>query len=328
MLHCISSQVTTRLVFKFAYSLHAPYCRLSSTSSKATGSTPTKPKPHAAGTSTSLTAAKQQQQQQQRHEQQLQPAITPYNSRQPKSKALQPISAVHAVAKVAAAEAAVSAAAAVLVPSKASIKQASTAPPKAAHSTQQQKHTQVKDSSIGLQAAPAEMPCLQVEGTHTGPRRNSGPGAMRRTTAEAATATTSSACGSLLQASLQVSTTGGPSAAVGQSAPGQQAIKHGPAQPSTHDKHAAQLLQTQELLQTLALAGAGAGSATAAAPSAAAQLAAYGLTKRIRAQLRSAHGPPPFQRSALPRPASPPPVDLDGEYAHAALGLIRVVQQA
>lgn len=56
-----------------------------------------------------------------------------------------------------------------------------------------------------------------------------------------------------------------------------------------------------------------AGSAGLQQPSAAAQLAAYGLTKRIRAQLRSAHGPPAFQRSAPPlRPASPPPVVLDG----------------
>jgi hypothetical protein len=46
--------------------------------------------------------------------------------------------------------------------------------------------------------------------------------------------------------------------------------------------------------------------------SAAAQLAARGILKRLRAQLRSRHGPPAFQRGPLPRPASPPPVVLTG----------------
>lgn len=67
-----------------------------------------------------------------------------------------------------------------------------------------------------------------------------------------------------------------------------------------------------------AIPSTSAGSASSSAtvlPPAAAQLAAYGLSKRIRAQLRSAYGPPPFQScTALPpRPPSPPPVVLDGE---------------
>jgi hypothetical protein len=69
-------------------------------------------------------------------------------------------------------------------------------------------------------------------------------------------------------------------------------------------------------VQTFSSTGAGSASGGATVlPPAATQLAAYGLSKRIRAQLRSAYGPPPFQSSTAlrPRPASPPPVVLDGE---------------
>lgn len=284
--------------------MYTLYCRLASGSSKPPPANPlAKQKVLAAsGVSPGTTKPKQPQQQ-------LQP-ITASSIRHQK-QAFQPLSAVRAVARVAAAEAAVTAAAAALVPGKAAAgaKHVSKSNTKAPQHTQQRQHAQSQgmDDAAAATARSVQAMCLQVEGTQTGPRSllSSLPGVLRRVSADAvaAPAQHSTHGSSILQASL----TGGawPSA-------------HMPAQHSAPEQDM-QVLEAQGFLQTLSLGGAGAGTHGGPSLSAAAQLAAYGLSKRIRAQLRSAHGPPAFQRSALPpRPASPPPVVLDGVQCLAA----------
>lgn len=222
-------------------------------------------------------------------------AAAHHHSRDRIKQALQPISAVRAVATVAAAEAAVSAAAAALVPSKAPEPEParqSSGPGHKAQPHPQQPKSRPRTHTLNA-STPGAAGALQIAGTHAGPCRSS---SMRRATAEVAAGCASSSSGSM-QASVRASLTG-----TLQATHPNSAATQAPAQGPAPDEEVALL----PLIYPT-------GSAGLQQPSAAAQLAAYGLTKRIRAQLRSAHGPPAFQRSAPPpRPASPPPVVLDG----------------
>lgn len=202
---------------------------------------------------------------------QPQPSSTSHDSSQHRRQtaADQPLSTVRAVGKVAAAEAAVSAAAAVLLPSKA-VSARPQKKPCASSTTNAPLQRQLKPAPSPLASnthTEATTACLQVEGIHTGPsarRDSSMPGALQAACVEA------------------VAAAGSPS----------------------------------RFMQAFPSTGTGSASDGATVlPPAATQLAAYGLSKRIRAQLRSAYGPPPFQTcTALPpRPPSPPPVVLDGE---------------
>lgn len=151
-----------------------------------------------------------------------------------------------------------------------------------------------------IKALLAREACLQVHGTCPGPQTSSTGSTLRAASAQAA-AYMGSISGSL-PGTVRISLAG--AAAV------EQAPEQGQVQPPS--------TSGQQMLQTLPLnyqqcAGVEAVAKPPQPLPAAAQLAAYGVNKRIRAQLRSAHGPPPFQRTAPPRPASPPPVVLDSK---------------
>lgn len=159
---------------------------------------------------------------------------------------------------------------------------------------------------------PVAVSSLQVQGKHTGPRKGSKslPGALVKGPAGADAAGALSWSGSSLALSSVPASFAGGAAASSEHLPTHTT--------STSGEH---LIQAQGLLQALSLSSGAAGvTAAGLHSSAAAQLAALGISKRLRAQLRSAHGPPPFQRGALgPRPASPPPVVLDGRCLWACL---------
>lgn len=167
-------------------------------------------------------------------------------------------------------------------------------------------------NAAGSSHHPVAVSSLQVQGHHTGPRKGSKslPGALVKGPAGADAAGALSWSGSSLAlSSVPASFAGGAAASP------EQLPTHST---STSGEH---LIQAQGLLQALSLSSVAAGvTAAGLHSSAAAQLAALGISKRLRAQLRSAHGPPPFQRGALaPRPASPPPVVLDGRCSWACL---------